>query len=1324
MPGEWSERTDRKERSEPHEDNYIDESVDRALDELEEKERGEGQSVDEKVDEFLDELEEDEERRREIDERVHEALDKIEENEQQERNAAGILDGIEDARDDLHREFVHDMHEQCPAKEATSEEARRYYESAETGEEVDSSEGEGSHVDSGEGTIQVLETECESDAVSEDASEKKVPSSPEEIINENEEGGKTDDSAIEGIPDSTEEALKQEAPVETQLRETDTENSVELEPTQESLSEEGEVAEHPQRQPEQSNQDELSEIDSPDDMTEDLGTASSETGERLEQTQVEGPDETEHGVEDTEGCDTEETAEPVSDIDTVEASEDASSDSSLEDHYVGGEHAEDGSLEIDEDTLSSESEIQESHNSDSEYLDPYLEDRSPESLESESESEEWHLPSMLPETISFDIFPETEEEDFSPAHLSETLQGTWESLSDEERDEIRPLLRKEIENEEDLEEALERSPSVRYSSDFEDDLEDAHEYLLLSEEDRAPRETPRLLERLMNLEAEHRWAEFLLAPSAESVLDDVPESESSELIPESDLPTCDDIVESTTVETVREEDARTLRIAEAKAEPAKPRRRKKKRRTGYHKKTQHPIKLHQPMAVKRPVASFEVYKKWLERNYPAVCQRPGFSELLESLQMFFELRKALRGRKTITQHEIQAIARKIGLKPSTAMGWALRGQSPHLFKIVDSSLSKREGLRLRGELLEKSDGIGGWAELERRLKALYSRGAYKKIANYSDKRDRVREFFIVLGYLERGGSQKGIARLSGISKRRVRAFFDGEIPWLIRHVLAKTGKLKSSERYRSHLGSVFKTKIRLPRLKGKILRSFREFRRLVDREYPWLKERPDYEYLVQTVREFFEVARQFKDREHFTRDEVVGFTKSFQVSVEAAMEWLKGNSFPMVFDMLERSLSVAEARVELQKILAELNCVSSWNELGRRLRTLYVLEDIKGLASYDADTKHAKRFFRYLDALARGGLLTDIAERAGIDLSDARRFRHQKGFPRLVNIARAIPAEKPRRGYRWIPLWTDKRGRMRDFIQVPVTIRSIKDILRVIGQLKPRRGKAMRDWRKRFGDLDPLDAFMYLLGAIVSDGTVGRKEGISTRLGISLSKRYPWSESFGELFCYCLHLIGIESKREKDTKDEDGNEKTNWMSRHSPLSIWLLRTALGLRRSVAKSKQSIKADWILKMPDCDRLSFLQGITDGDGYASVRGLSAGIATSTNKRFIQNLLASFGIESSSYSNGVVFGKKESLQNASRLPLFRAASGRQFRLEEITCMIDSMDWTPISAEERTLIWSLHSEGYTASEISSILWETLERARRNPTIRKVIQDYERDSA
>ena len=52
---------------------------------------------------------------------------------------------------------------------------------------------------------------------------------------------------------------------------------------------------------------------------------------------------------------------------------------------------------------------------------------------------------------------------------------------------------------------------------------------------------------------------------------------------------------------------------------------------------------------------------------------------------------------------------------------------------------------------------------------------------------------------------------------------------------------------------------------------------------------------------------------------------------------------------------------------------------------------------------------------------------------------------------------------------------------------------------------------------------------------------------------------------------------------------------------------------------------ILKMPRSMRVVFIQGLADGDGYASIRAFNAGIATNTNMQFVRKLLTSVGIRS---------------------------------------------------------------------------------------------------
>ncbi|GAH41493.1 unnamed protein product, partial [marine sediment metagenome] len=110
---------------------------------------------------------------------------------------------------------------------------------------------------------------------------------------------------------------------------------------------------------------------------------------------------------------------------------------------------------------------------------------------------------------------------------------------------------------------------------------------------------------------------------------------------------------------------------------------------------------------------------------------------------------------------------------------------------------------------------------------------------------------------------------------------------------------------------------------------------------------------------------------------------------------------------------------------------------------------------------------------------------------------------------------------------------------------------------------------------------MYLLGALVSDGSFDRRNGTSTSVSISLSTKYVWSETFGEAFCYYLGMFGFKAGRIKNStsKNQAGEEieKMNWKSSASPLMMWIRNTLLGLKLDKSKSNQPLSADWILKM---------------------------------------------------------------------------------------------------------------------------------------------------
>ena len=85
--------------------------------------------------------------------------------------------------------------------------------------------------------------------------------------------------------------------------------------------------------------------------------------------------------------------------------------------------------------------------------------------------------------------------------------------------------------------------------------------------------------------------------------------------------------------------------------------------------------------------------------------------------------------------------------------------------------------------------------------------------------------------------------------------------------------------------------------------------------------------------------------------------------------------------------------------------------------------------------------------------------------------------------------------------------------------------------------------------------------------------------------------------------------------------------------------------------------------------FLQGVTDGDGHATVRSITAGIGSKHNKEFFRKLLRIFGIFTIDGGTAIIITRKKSLQIAAHSPLFKYADGRLFRLREIIEMIASM-------------------------------------------------------
>ncbi len=466
---------------------------------------------------------------------------------------------------------------------------------------------------------------------------------------------------------------------------------------------------------------------------------------------------------------------------------------------------------------------------------------------------------------------------------------------------------------------------------------------------------------------------------------------------------------------------------------------------------------------------------------------------------------------------------------------------------------------------------------------------------------------------------------------------------------------------------------------------------------------------------FFELVREWKDASSVSRQEILRAIDGHGVSDETVKDWVKGRAYPQVFDIIHYGLSVEEGNALADEILKQLNGVSDYKTYRWVMKSLYITTLLTSHDTYAKEKERVKQFLRFISALRNGGLHGDFARKSGAPESTTKTWFLYRTTPGYLKYAASVPKESPGVGKRWLPLVVKESGLER-FIRVPLRIRSRKDIKDLLEQLTPLDSRKMRQWAKRYIGLEDAVAFMYLLGAIFSDGGFGRRKGITTRVSLTASKKYNWSKSFGEAFCYCLGLVGIHSTRTKDEKSRDkhGREilKYHWGSSHSPLLSYVRRALFGLQEHHVKARDSVQMEWVFSLDESLRVAFLRGIADGDGYASIRSFTAGVATKVNGSFIQKLLDSLEIESKPYENGVLISKDEAIRQAERIRMFYVAVGRMRRLSELVIMLASMKWKKIQGNEKETILRLRKRGFTDGEITSFLWAEYGIARRPTTI------------
>ncbi|TXT57823.1 MAG: hypothetical protein BAJATHORv1_10531 [Candidatus Thorarchaeota archaeon] len=509
----------------------------------------------------------------------------------------------------------------------------------------------------------------------------------------------------------------------------------------------------------------------------------------------------------------------------------------------------------------------------------------------------------------------------------------------------------------------------------------------------------------------------------------------------------------------------------------------------------------------------------------------------------------------------------------------------------------------------------------------------------------------------------------------------------------------------------------VPQVRGLQIRTREELRALIDREYPALREKKDFERRLKEADVHLDLLRKYGHLERLPYGAPTRIARELGVDPETIRNWTGKKMTPRLYTYMEWATPKSEAESKIEDILNESNGIRNMDDVQSRLDTYYFGDVERNSRFYKRELKKVEKYYAFLEEYFKGGMLLDIAKKVRLSESGARNYL-AGALPRLVSIAIQIPSEPPRYGCKWLPMVSGTNAVRDDWIQVPEQVKDYRQVLEVLNQISPLENKDMTIWEKKYGsDYHREEGFMHLLGTYVSDSRVSSSSTISNAFAINLSKNYEWSVDFGEASCFHLGQIGIKAHQTADKEPSVADIETEtgmrqihaeaqyeWQSENSPLLKWIRKSCLGYDDS-AKTYQKVDSEWILDAPRNLRVAFLQGYADGDGGVSSRSYYFAISTHSDHETVENLLQSLGVDTHRTKKYVRTANFQAVKNIAEIPPFKYARDRQRTLEKTVKMIEarrlSPKANPPSQEEIIFMKQLRAEGVSYGLIGEHLFD-----------------------
>ena len=688
------------------------------------------------------------------------------------------------------------------------------------------------------------------------------------------------------------------------------------------------------------------------------------------------------------------------------------------------------------------------------------------------------------------------------------------------------------------------------------------------------------------------------------------------------------------------------------------------------------------------IESYGQLESLISKRLPGLRHNSHFGEWMKQAYIYFEVMSIFVEKHPIEASAISKIARDKGISTYTIRKWISKGGLPLVFRYLNEASKNQQSAR---DIRER---LGEFQSAERVRKKLKEIGMLESIDLWPTAEKQwisLSLFYQALLFLESGMLQCDIDRRLGLAATKTKRWVDGGLPWPVRIVVEPNSE-RSKIQFERLMVSIHEFKI-----DGIAVSSSHQLRALITGHYLGLAMRNDIDSLISDFEAYLALRAKLGERQTVMYSELSKMAEEIEVSVGKLRRWAIDGEIPRICLRIEQ---VALNKRLVAKFRERLP-VQSMEQFSQLMNQLYIAPHLEEWSNYNDIEVYSAKYYRFLDMYESGMSQKTIAEMLEIDESTVYHWTRGR-LSKALYLLQRFPRKQPRENRKWLPTRLDGRI-FSDYIEVPDRISDYSEVIEVLRQLQ----------------MKPQD-IMYVIGFTLSDGYIQLTSKTSFSLRSTLSQNYDWSKLILDDVSDSLSSLGPSRVLSIKRPDDDIWELAN----SSPLFVWIREVILGLGPDETKTYSPIKADWILTSSKQARIAFLQGLADGDGYASPAAQRVGIGSLVNRHLIRNLLKTLDINSVLHSKGVEIIRHEDIRRAAMLPLFKNATGRLESLSELCDMLDARPKSKrVTPNEIELILKLREHGMSYDQIGLHLWRYYGNSRNKSTIGRIIRQNQPES-